>query len=282
MPKISVVIPCYNHGKYVEEAIISVKKQTFSDYEIIVVNDGSTDKETIMVLEQLREKYRDVLFIDQENGHLANARNTGIRVSQGKFFLPLDADDKIAPQMLAQCFAEIEKDDRLGFVYTYTQFFGDFTATLPRPQYDFYELLRKNYIVASALIRKSAWQEIGGYDENMQSGYEDWEFYIRLGKSGWHGNLITKPLFCYRKHGASMISDATIKNDMNAKYIRTKHADVYTPEKLHEIKTKWKKKNRNRYWHAGFYTGSFLMAVFIFKRYGFVGLISRIMKYLTF
>ncbi|MFA5985758.1 MAG: glycosyltransferase family A protein [Parcubacteria group bacterium] len=282
MPQISVVIPCYNHGKYLEEAVISVKKQTFSDYEIIVVNDGSTDEETIMALDQLKEKYTDVLFIDQENGHLANARNTGIRVSQGEFFLPLDADDKIDSQMLERCLREIQKDNRLGFVYTYTQFFGDFTAILPRPQYDFYELLRKNYIVASALIRKSAWREIGGYDENMKSGYEDWEFYIRLAKNGWYGKLIRKPLFYYRKHGKSMISDATIKNDMNAEYIRTKHADIYAPEKLHAIKIEWKKKNRDRYWHASFYTESFLMTIFIFKRYGFDGLMSRIKKYLTF
>lgn len=241
-PLISVVIPCYNHGQYLEEAILSVKKQTFNDYEIIVVNDGSTDSYTIKILDELKIKYKDISFIDQGNGHLSNARNNGIRKSRGEFFLPLDADDAIAATMLAECYEKIIKNPGAGFVYTYTKLFGDTNEVMVRKSYNFYDLLQTNYVVASSLFRKSAWENVGGYDENMKSGYEDWEFLIRLGKKGWFGEIVRKPLFGYRKHGKSMVDEAIKKHAINCAYIKKKHSDIYSKKELCKIKKKWKKK----------------------------------------
>lgn len=239
MPKISVIIPCFNHGKFIKQAIESVKKQTFTDYEIIVINDGSTDKYTIEILDKLKFDYEDIIFIDQKNGHLSNARNNGIRISKGDFFLPLDADDIIEPNMLEDCYNKIKKRKNLGFVYTYARLFGDSNEVMVKKWYNFFDLLNLNYIVACSLFRKSCWNEVGGYDENMKSGYEDWEFLIRLGKNGFYGELIRKPLFCYRKHGYSMVNEAVGDHNKNFLYIKKKHIDLYKKSNLKKIKRHW-------------------------------------------
>jgi glycosyltransferase involved in cell wall biosynthesis len=246
MPKISVIIPCHNYGKFVKEAVQSVLLQTFHDFEIIIVNDGSTDDFTLKVLKEIKEAHPEILIIDQKNGHLSNARNSGIKASKGEFVLPLDADDIIEPTMLEKCLDELKKDEKLGLVYTYVRLFGNIDEIWERPEYDLYELLQGNYIVATSLIRKKAWEDVGGYDENMKNGYEDWDFYIRLGKNGWYGKLIKETLFCYRKHGKSMIEDTIKKHDLNVEYIKTKHADIYNDKKMAEIKDIWDLKKLKR------------------------------------
>ena len=94
-PLISVVIPCYNDGVFLPETIAHVRKQTFADYEIIVVNDGSTDARTLQVLEQLSEKGIKVLH--KPNGRMSSARNHGVQHARGQYIAALDADDYFAP-----------------------------------------------------------------------------------------------------------------------------------------------------------------------------------------
>jgi len=235
-PKISVIIPCFNHGKFIEDAVESVKKQTFKEYEIIVVNDGSTDQFTVNKIKYLSDKYKDIVVINQPNGHLSNARNNGIKISKGEFFFPLDADDYIEPGTLEMCYKKIQNNKKLGFVYTYTRFFGDINESIVRRNYNLCKLMKTNYIVASCLFRKKAWDSVGGYDESMKSGYEDWEFLIRLGKSGWFGKLLRYPLFCYRIHGESMVGEAIKKHNKNIIYIKNKHSDIYFFNKKIRIK----------------------------------------------
>ncbi len=239
-PIISVVIPCYNHGLFVEDNVISVIEQTFDDFEIIIVNDGSTDSKTLVVLNKLKKKYPEIKIIHQKNGHLSNARNTGIKESRGDFFLPLDSDDFIEPEMLKKCYEEIKKDPKIGFVYTYVRFFGDINFVWKNQEYNFYDLLFFNHPTVCALVRKSAWEDVGGYDENMKDGYEDWDFWISLGEKGWFGKLLKEPLFRYRKHGKSMIDDARAKHDKIYEYIKKKHAPLYTIESLKNLRLIWK------------------------------------------
>jgi GT2 family glycosyltransferase len=145
--------------------------------------------------------------------------------------------------MIEKCLAEIEKDEKLGFVYTNTRYFGEYNFVYRRQEYNFYDLLLANYIVATSLFRKKAWEDVGGYDENMKEGYEDWEFFIRLGKKGWHGRLIEEPLFFYRKHGKSVNYDARKQHDSIVEYIRGKHRNLYSKEGLLKIKKEWDEKN---------------------------------------
>lgn len=242
-PKISVIIPCYNYGKYIEDAVESVLKQTFSDFEVIIVDDGSTDKFTKKVLNDLTKKYPSVVFLRQMNGHISNARNNGIKVSKGEYILPMDADDTIEPEMLEACCMELDKDPKIGYVYTHVRFFGSKNFIWKNLEYNFYDLLFNNQPSVCSLMRREAWNEVGGYDEKMKTGYEDWEFWINLGEKGWHGKLLKKALFNYRKHGTSFIDDAKQKNEENIVYIREKHKNLYSDASLMELKRIWKSGN---------------------------------------
>jgi glycosyltransferase involved in cell wall biosynthesis len=239
-PKISVIIPCYNYGRFVKEAVESVLEQTFRDFEIIIIDDGSDDPDTISVLRKIEDQHPEIKIIRQQNGGPAKARNRGIERSRGEFFLPLDADDTIEPEMLEECYQEISKDPKFGMVYTWVHFFGNDEAIWKNGEYNFFDMLHTNQVTVSALVRKYAWEEVGGYDEDMRDGYEDWEFWIRLGKAGWFGKLIRESLFNYRRHGTSITSGSELKHDKIVKYILEKHKDLFSKESLKKIKKTWK------------------------------------------
>ncbi len=239
-PQISVIIPCFNYGRFIEEAVHSVLAQTFKDYEIIIVDAGSTDPHTLDTLKKVGKKYPEITIIHQQNGHLSNARNNGIKASRSEFYLPLDADDTIEPTLLEKCFEVISKEPNLGFVYPYVHFFGTRDSVWENQEFNFYDLLWANHPTLSALIRKKAWEEIGGYDEDMKDGYEDWEFWIRMGKHGWFGKLLPEPLFNYRQHGKSMLSRTELKHNSIVKYIRNKHKELYEKDSLVQLKNIWK------------------------------------------
>lgn len=278
MPKVSIIIPCYNYGRFIKQALDSVWQQTFRDYEVIIVDDGSTDAYTIDVLRKIENDFPQVQVIRQENGGAAKARNAGIARSLGEFILPLDADDVIDPQMIEKCLSEIEKNDQYGFVYTDTKVFGDFTGTLIRPEYDFYRLLMRNYVVVSSMIRKKAWEDVGGYDENMHGGYEDWEMYIRMGSAGYEGKLLKEALFSYREHGISKNKEATEKHALNVGYIREKHPDLYAPDHLVLLKELWRQRNKGLYFKPGHYMRLLRMAFYIVRRYGWKQCVSRMRR----
>jgi len=199
---------------------------------VIIVDDGSDDSETLSVLQKIGNQYPEIQIIRQKNGGLASARNNGIKNSRGEFLMPLDADDTIEPEMLEKCYEEIVKNTKLGMVYTWVRFFGNDEAVWKSGEYNFYDFLCSNQATVSALVRKRAWEEVGGYDENMRDGYEDWEFWINLGKAGWFGKLICEPLFNYRRHGTFITSGAELKHDAIVKYIREKHGDLYSRKSL--------------------------------------------------
>ena len=110
-PIVSIIIPCYNHGKYIDEAVDSVLKQTFQTFEIIIINDGSNDEFTNKKLENYSRPNTQV--ITTANQGLSLARNTGIKMAQGKYILPLDADDKIHPEYLSKAINIIDSSENI-------------------------------------------------------------------------------------------------------------------------------------------------------------------------
>src|SRR4030081_1250241 len=152
-PPVSVVIPCYNHGRYIREAIESVEQCDSRLYEIIIVNDGSTDPQTQGVMVQLeREGYH---VISQENQGLAVSRNNGINAARGCYILPLDADNKIHPSYLAIGIQILDTRPEVGVVYGRPELFGD-TAARNYPEvggFDLHRLVISNYIDACAVVR---------------------------------------------------------------------------------------------------------------------------------
>lgn len=230
-PLVSVVIPCYNYGQYVEEAIDSVLSQTWQDFEIIVVDDGSDDCETLKVLDGLRNSKTRV--IRQKNLKLPAARNRGIRAARGKYVCCLDADDKIAPTYLEKCLYRLEIED-LDVCGCWQQNFENDNATLVPGNFSVKALLEHNRMINAALFRRSLWRKIGGYDEKMTDGYEDWEFWIRMAAAGAKAVVISEPLFFYRKHGLSMIDTTLEKHDSIVQQIRSKHSKLFDKYESHD------------------------------------------------
>ncbi len=220
-PLVSVVIPCYNYGKYLSEAIDSVLQQTWRNVEIIVVDDGSDASETIDILNGLKKTRTTV--IRQKNGKLPKARNTGIRAAKGKFICCLDADDKLRPTYLEKCVRRMENDG-LDICGSLQQNFGDNESILDPGPFRLQRLFRENCLIVSSVFSRSLWEQIGGYDESMIHGFEDWEFWLRAAKAGARAATIKEPLFLYRKHGPSMIDSSMARREEILSYIHKKHA----------------------------------------------------------
>jgi glycosyltransferase involved in cell wall biosynthesis len=178
MPEVSVIIPCYNQGHYLHEAIDSVLGQTFCDLEIIVVDDGSTDSATRLTLDALNRSR--TTLIRRPNGGLAAARNTGIKTASGRYIMPLDCDDMLAPDYLRKAVSAMKSSSELGIVYCHAEKFGAENGPWKLPPYSRWRMLLGNIIFCSALYPHSDWEKVGGYDESLRRGWEDWDFWLSL------------------------------------------------------------------------------------------------------
>lgn len=201
-PMVSVIIPCYNLGEYVEEAIDSVLSQTRQDFEIIVVNDGSTDPQTNAVLSDLLQPRTRVLAT--ENRGVSAARNHAIARARGRYVSALDADDKLHPQFLEKTIGMLESDPSLAFVSTWAECFGIENWIWRQERCDFPKLLAECVVLTASPVRREALEAAGGYDgELFFEGNEDWDLWISLVEEGLRGAIIPEVLFYYRQRESS-------------------------------------------------------------------------------
>lgn len=226
-PHISVVIPCYNDGKYLPETIAILKQQTFTNFEIIVVNDGSTDEATIAYLNTL-ETDPQIQVIHQANARMSAARNTGAKHAKGDYIAALDADDYFDNTFFAKALAVFEKEPQTAVVTSYIRYFGNKKGSSKPRGGTAANFLFSNQCPACAMVKKTVWDEVGGYDEAMKMGYEDWEFYIRIAQKNWNVHVIPEHLLYYRQTNKSTLANDTIPNRAALiGYIVDKHKDWY-------------------------------------------------------
>ena len=206
-------------------------EQTYPYWECIIVNDGSPDN-TKEVAKFWCEKDTRFQYLEKQNGGLSSARNAGINISSGEFILPLDADDVLHPDYLITLVPELENGKNLAIVTCYSKFFVNTTSNiiheLKPVGTTYHAMLFENCIIATSLYRKKCWEDVGGYDENMKNGFEDWEFWIAILKRNWTYKVVEEFLFYYRKAEKSMLID-TLKNHRtsNMEYVLNKHKEVY-------------------------------------------------------
>jgi len=206
---VSIVIPCYNQAQYLGETIESALQQTYNNVEIIVVNDGSPDNTS-----EIASKY-PVILIEQKNSGLSNARNNGIKASHGKWILTLDSDDKIDKDFIKKT---INKADIVSTTLkTFDQEDKIWEPPRDNPIYD--NFLMDNQINCCSLFKREVFDAVGGFDEQMRDGYEDWDFWVRVAHFGYKFQVIREPLFFYRKHGRSFINHAIENHYMLNKYV---------------------------------------------------------------
>jgi len=227
-PRVSVIIPCYNQAHFLPEAVESVVNQTFTDWECIIVNDGSRD-DTTQVAESLIRKYtgRQISLVNQTNQGLSYARNAGIKVSKGKYILPLDADDLIHPEMLQKTVSLLKTQPEIAIAYTDVKHFGSANRIICAGEYDFKRLCLQNHLNYCSLYRREAWESASGYNPNMVWGYEDWDFWVSCGEKGYYGKRISEPLFMYRVKETSMYTKALEHHSELMARIILNHPSLY-------------------------------------------------------
>ena len=204
---VSIIIPCYNDGKYLLEAIESSDSLIYENKEVIVINDGSIDPETNKIISDLKNNRLDIKVIEHiTNKGLPATRNTGIKESKGKYILPHDSDDTFNPNYLILAINEIKKDTKISPVYCDTNHIGFIQGVEQRPEWSLQRLKKGPFIVSCSLFSKESWESVNGYDETMK-GWEDYDLWWRMGNKGYKGIRIPHPLFNYRHIRPSMIQD---------------------------------------------------------------------------
>jgi glycosyltransferase involved in cell wall biosynthesis len=201
-PLISVLLPCHDDGAYLDEAIQSVLSQTYAHFEIVIVDDGSSDPATITKLDAL--KVPRCRVIRTRNRGLPAARNLAAKRATGDMLCALDADDRLAPEWFAKAVSVLQERAGIAFVSHWLETFGDECWTWTPTRCDLPALLARNTVNGAALVRRAAFEAVGGYDERMRHGCEDWDFWLRLVERGFEGVILPEVLFYYRRRSESM------------------------------------------------------------------------------
>ncbi|MDY6940977.1 MAG: glycosyltransferase [Cyanobacteriota bacterium] len=231
---ISIVIPCFNHGEFLAEAIQSIEAYPEPIYEIIIVNDGSTDTKTQDTIADLKQRKQcKYIILEQTNQGLAAARNAGIEVARGEYILTLDADNKIRSNYLEKGIEILQQYPKVGVVYGNAGWFGEKRGIFQVPNFDLPRLLLGNYIDACAIFRKQVWQDCGGYDPNIPEklGYEDWDFWLSAVEAGWEFYHLKEVTFEYRVRRNSMVAACNLPENRQKlfRYVCNKHFNLFLP-----------------------------------------------------
>lgn len=225
---LSVVIPYYNMGKYIDETVNSIKKSLYSKKEIIIVNDGSTDKESISALEKY-DNDNMVKVINIENGGLANARNVGGKAANGEFIAFLDADDLVEESFYNKAINILNRFDNVSYVYSWVKYFEGSNGAWTTFDIQLPYLLCHNMLNANALIRKNDFIKYGQNRPEMEYGMEDYDMWISLAENKCFGVCIPEFLSYYRVRKDSMARGFNANNVLYLTEIITKnHKKLYS------------------------------------------------------
>lgn len=224
--KITIIIPCFNQGHFLQDALKSLEACDNSLFDLIVVNDGSTDENSIKILKELSINGYNVIF--QQNKGLGEARNTGVRLANTPYILPLDADNKIYPSYLTKAIEILDARPNISVVYGNANFFGDKNGMLQPGPFNLQKLMLSNFIDACAVIRLSTLINVGLYDNMQIMGYEDWDLWLRMAFAGYGFYYFDEVLFDYRVRHDSMLKslnkDIKKQNDVE-EYLLNKFSD---------------------------------------------------------
>ena len=225
---VSVIIPIYNMAKYLCETLDSVLASDYPNFEVILMDDGSTDN-SLDIAKKYAEKAQRIFVYTQPNGGPCVARNHAISLSHGVYILPVDADNRISSTFISHAVVELERDPEVKVVCPRAEFIGDRSGEWKLPPFSLGLLARKNMIDTCALYRKTEWERVGGYCEEIIAR-EDWEFWISVLKDG--GKVVRLPqieLYYRVRAGSKRIIDRSLKPHVT-KVLNKRHAEFFERE----------------------------------------------------
>lgn len=224
-PLISVIVPCFNQGEFLTETLNSVMGQTYSNWECIIVDDGSED-DTSVVAAEFVEKDRRFSYIKQDNQGPSIARNNGISLSKGTFILPLDSDDIIESTYLEKAIDYFNNHPDTKLIYCRADRFGEELGEWRLPRYSYDALIRSNCLIVSSVFLRKDFDRVGGYNPQMDIGLEDWELWLELLRPNDKVHRIDEILFHYRVRNGSRTTGAYL----DRKLLQAKMRATQSPE----------------------------------------------------
>jgi glycosyltransferase involved in cell wall biosynthesis len=222
---VTVVISCFNYGRFLPEAIASAKQQDGGPATVIVIDDGSTEELTQRVLDEV-DRDPEVRLIRQANAGASAARNTGLEQADTPYVLVLDADDVLPGDALVVLRAALQSDPDAGYAYGHIEFFGNWKGVMRMPPWDPWRLMFRHIVGPTALMRREMVADTGGYDTGFPH-YEDWEIWLDALAHGWRGRQVDFSGLLQRKHGPSKM--ATDRADYRRSFnnLRRRHQVLY-------------------------------------------------------
>lgn len=226
-PYVSVVMPCYNQGRYIEKAVESIINQTYTNWELIIIDDGSTD-DSFQIIQEIQKKDDRICCFTQTNGGPSLARNNGEKKAKGKYICFFDSDDLLSPYYFEKGVKYMDEHTDCAVFYSRIQRFGKLNDELNIRYIDYRHLLGQSALFPTSLIRKVDFDRIGGFDESMK-GYEDWEMFIRLLYHNEEVYQYPEIMFYYRwNNDVGSINLQAIKHgEAIREYIYIKNKSIY-------------------------------------------------------
>ena len=235
MPKVSIIVINYNYSRFLDDCLTSIRNQTFIDYELIFVDDGSTEEWLPIVT-----KYHPDQIIANDHQGVVLTRIDAVKASSGEYVCFIDADDKIAPDYIEKCVETLDSDSQIAIAYTDCHKFDENKDDLIEfREYNQLYLQKGNYILGSALFRRKAYNEVGGYDKQLEK-FEDYDLWLSITDAGWLAKRVPGFKYYYREHANSYTHGWNVQECFEK--IWTKHNAGKKIHVLAEICTK------NRYY----------------------------------
>lgn len=226
-PQVSIITPAFNTGPVFQETVTCIRRQSFQNYEWIIVDDGSTDPQFLSRLAELEAQDARVRVIHQENRGPGAARNRAVQEACADYICQLDSDDLIEPTFIEKCLWALISNPQYSFCNSYAVGFGDRAYLWPMGFERGAEFLQENRVSPHAVIRRAAHIETGGYDETIRHGHEDWDYWLNLAEKGHWGYTIPEYLLWYRWRANSRVwetlADPARHNAFRV-FLRRKHA----------------------------------------------------------
>jgi hypothetical protein len=237
---VSVIVPCFNHGRYLNGCLQAIADQTYAPIETVVVDDCSTDQETLETLARIEGDASVTVLRSAVNRGPSAARNAAIELASGRYVLPVDADNLLLPGAVEALVGQLRSaGEQIGFIYPNYQFFGNRKEYFEPPSYNLSALLGANYCDTSSLIDREVFDRGFRYPEDVILGHEDWDFVLTLAEHGIYGEPARSKTLLYRKQGFTRSDLVDTANVPFADVVAARHPTLFELGKRARLKGTW-------------------------------------------